>query len=107
NEVSVSMGVGQIVMEPREPRKGLVPDFSSRLTRSNWNRHTLRMDEKFTISTADLIMMLPPDQLAFADIAIVVSYQPWWLPFRREKIFRFVTYRQTLGHIYWYSEPLE
>jgi hypothetical protein len=101
------MGVGQIIMEPSEPFKDFNPDFSSRLTRSGWKRPVLRMDERFTVTTADLIMFLPPDQLRFADIAIAVSYRPWLLPFRREKIFRFVAHRQSMGQIYWYSEPLE
>jgi len=35
-----------------------------------------------------------------ADIDIVVSYQPWFLPWTREKTYRFKTYKQTNGNFY-------
>lgn len=37
---------------------------------------------------------------------IVVEYRPAFFPWKREKIFRFKTYRQTNGNLYWYSAPL-
>ncbi len=85
-----------------------VPDFTSRITAPEWNNHKLGMDERFTITPARIFRRADQNvRLNGADIAIVVTYKPWMLPFTREKVFRFVTYRQTNGQLYWNSAPLK
>jgi hypothetical protein len=77
-------------------------------TRNEWNNHDLSMDEKFTISP--YTTFVPANQFAVAagaDIAIVVEYQPWFIPIRRRQAFRFVTHRFADGSYRWYSYPLK
>jgi hypothetical protein len=90
------------VQEHLDPN--FTPTFDSQVFRSDWANHDLDMDEKFTISPDQFIHItngLPVE----GDIAIVVSYQPWIFPWKREKLFRFKTYKQTNGNLYWYSTP--
>lgn len=105
-DLNVSMGLGQVVTEPAQINPNFVPNFMSRLARPEWANHRLSMDEKFTITIGDLFSFGGEAKLSGADIAIVISYRPWIIPLRREKIFRFVTKRQTDGQLYWYSRPL-
>jgi hypothetical protein len=79
------------------------PEFATlgpRLVRPEWKDHTLNMDDRFTITPADLFRHAKE-----GEIATVVMYKPWILPLQREKVFRFLTYRQTNGNLYWYSLP--
>ena len=58
----------------------------------------------------DLLADLPAlnvHHVTFADIAIVVIYKPWFMPFHREKVFRFVSHVQTDAHLHWYSQTLD
>jgi hypothetical protein len=106
-EVTALLGIGQIATEPAQNRPNFVPTFTSRLTMPNWKDHVLSMDEKFTITLADAFGLPPGVRLSGGDIAIVITYKPWFLPFRREKVFRFITHRQSNGILYWYSQPLD
>jgi|HubBroStandDraft_1064217.scaffolds.fasta_scaffold14719_7 hypothetical protein len=49
------------------------------------------MDESFEV-VPDTILHFP--NVTFADIALSVTYRPWFMPFHLEKIFRFTTVRQ-------------
>jgi len=102
-QVVASLGVGQIAGEPRELDPNFHPSFESRLTMPAWGNHALDMDERFTITLSDMFNW---PHVNAADIAIVVSYKPWILPLRREKVFRFITKRQTNRRLYWYSLPV-
>jgi hypothetical protein len=105
-DVGAAMGLGQIVTEPAGMSR-FKPDFSSRITSEDWNGHALQMDEKFTITPSTIFALAPGAQLSGADVVIAVTYRPWILPFKREKLSRFVTHRQTNGRLYWYSAPLQ
>jgi hypothetical protein len=80
----------------------------SRLEFPEWANHTLTMDKRFTI-TLDQLFHAPdevlnsPKRPGNADIDIVISYQPWFLPWTCEKVYRFKTYKQTNGDFYWIS----
>ena len=78
------------------------PAFTSRFFRPEWRGESLRMDEHLTITTSAYI-----DRATDGYIAIVVEYQPWFLPLHREKVFPFITHRQTNGHLYWFALPAE
>jgi hypothetical protein len=63
------------------------------------------MDEKYVIDLREL----PPFKEApfqSAEISIAVSFMPWFIPWRREKEFRFST-REQDGKHYWFARPLE
>jgi hypothetical protein len=65
--------------------------------------HYLGLDERFTIN--------PESQMggfvSQADIAVIVSYQPWFIPWRREKSFRFFAKPDRQGKVYWRSWPID
>lgn len=68
------------------------------------NQHFhLGLDERFTIN--------PESQMGGfvrnADIAVIVSYEPWFIPWHREKQFRFIAKPDGQGKIYWRSWPID
>jgi hypothetical protein len=78
------------------------PRFGTRFIKPEWRGQTLHMDEHLTVTPSDFFYRAKDGY-----IAIVVEYQPWFLPFYREKIFPFITHRQTNGRLYWYALPVE
>ena len=100
-DCTASLGVGQITSKGANLDPGFIPTFESRLVMPAWQHHRLGMDERFTIVLSDAV-----HPVESADIAIIVSYKPWFFPINREKIFRFVTFKQTNGHQYWRSWPI-
>jgi hypothetical protein len=110
NSVDVFLAVrelqGALVLRAERPPQGTPFSKVARIIKPEWHDHTLGMDERFTITIADLLVN-QGSGLTWADMAIVVSYKPWILPWRREKMFRFITRKQTNGRLYWYSFPLD
>jgi hypothetical protein len=102
NDVNVSLAIGQFGGAGTRVQSGRIPTFRTRFTNPDWEHHTLAIDDKITIVLDSILR-----NVASADIAIVVSYKPWMLPFRREKLFRFVTFRRSDGMNYWRSWPLD
>jgi hypothetical protein len=97
NDVSTYVGLGQILTNGAKVDQ-IVPTFGSRLTMTPaWQNHTLPMDATLTITPMDVFVRIPAfpvRQTTFADIAVVIKYKPWIMPFHREKVFRFVTIRK-------------
>ena len=81
------------------------PEKETYLFRPEWKDHALSMDERFTITPADLINCCGDVPLAGAQFGVAVEYHPWVWPFTRTKIFAFVTHKQSDGQISWYSIP--
>jgi len=113
NHVSVRVVLGQIIAEPlpfNPPKKFEVG--SGGFTRPEWSEHSLRMDERFTVTLQGMFGMAKeppyiPAKLSGADLAMAITYEPWFLPWHRETAFRFTTHRQSNNAVYWYSTPLE
>jgi len=97
-----------VVFRGYEP--GKAEDQFVRFSVDRWNNHFLAMDDRFTVSTAETFLgrdpSAAPGPLEGATIAIIVAYQPWPLPrwLRRQKEFRFRTFRQTNGQTYWFAD---
>jgi hypothetical protein len=106
-DVTVLLGVGRIVFGTGRLDPNVVPNFRSRLVRPEWQHHRLAMDERFAVTVGDLFRTDSTARVSAADIAVVVTYKPWLLPLSGEKVFRFVTKRQTDGLLYWYPLPLQ
>jgi hypothetical protein len=87
-------------------RVGSPPDFTNlpRFERPEWKHHSLGTDERFTINAGSILDI--ERELASADIAITVKYMPWFLPFRMQKMFRYIAYRDRRGNMYWESWPI-
>jgi hypothetical protein len=77
-------------------------DYQTAFTPAQWANHTLNVDDSLIIILTDII-----ERADAGDIAIVVSYEPWILPIRLRKIFRFVTRRKDNGRTYWFAQPTE
>ena len=96
------LGVGEIANGPdARLNPSFIPSFKSRFVMPSWKNHDLGEDERFTIVLTDLI-----SKATAADIAIIVTYKPWFLPWKREKAFRFITQEQSNGQLYWRSWPM-
>lgn len=78
------------------------PRFGTRFIRPEWRGQKLDMDDHLTVTPSDYFFRATDGY-----IAIVVEYQPWFLPLHRERVFPFVTHRQTNGRLYWYALPGE
>ena len=55
----------------------------------------------------DFLRLAPPAKFGGADISIIVEYQPWLVPLRQEKEFRFATELGTDSRLYWASRPAD
>jgi hypothetical protein len=83
------------------------PPDKTRKFKAGWRGHSLRADQPFTIELDDFLRLAPPAKLGGADISIIVEYQPWFVPLRQEKEFRFATELGTNGKLYWTSRPVD
>lgn len=101
-DCGISLGVGQIAGKDAHLDPSLIPSFQSRFIMPKYQHHRLGMDERFTFVASDII-----GNAGAADIAIIVTYKPWFLPLRREKIFRFVTLKQSDKQLFWRSWPVD
>lgn len=105
--IRVALGIGQIVTGSKQIDPNFIPSFESRIARTNWNHRRLSVDERYTVTIGDIFQLGAGVNLSGADIAIVVTYNPWFIPINRDKVVRFVTKMQTDGRLYWYSRPLQ
>lgn len=73
-----------------------------------WFVKVLSMDEKSVVRLENGLFVNIPQPAKFdgADIAIIVEYQPWLIPLRREKEFRFVTKVENTGVFSWIPSPV-
>jgi hypothetical protein len=106
--VDIGFVVGQITTEPArlDPNwktDWTNPEHRTLIRKPEWSNRRLGMDDRFTITPGDLFTL----KLGDAEMAIVVDYDPWWIPWRREKVFRFNAHKQSNGLSYWYAVPLE
>ena len=94
---------------PLEGPKCGYRDASKRIEVSepNWQGLTIGKGEKFTVSLGDFLYVRGGGGIRYADIAVAVHYNPWFLPFRREAIFRFVTRTLPDGKTYWFPSPVQ
>jgi hypothetical protein len=83
------------------------PPFKTRKFKAGWRGHSLPADQPFTIVLDDFLRFAPPAIFGGADISIIVEYQPWFVPVRQEKEFRFATELGTDGKLYWASRPAD
>jgi hypothetical protein len=79
------------------------PHYKSRLWLTSWDEPVVGIDQQATITVEQLFN---GEHVESCDMAIVVVYQPWVIPYDREGVFRFVAKRQTNHQLYWYAEPV-
>lgn len=104
-----SLGICDLIFGPDQrdrdtSSKRCRGELGTKLMFDPWFRPWLAIDEKYDIAIEDLFKAPP---LAYADIAISVTYNPWRLPVRLEKQFRFETRKMSDGKMYWFSKPID
>jgi hypothetical protein len=109
-DVSATVAVRSIQGNGSVPFLSLLgtSNYKTRMQNCHWAPHNFEMDDKFTFALNDVAN--PPKQgFGSADIGIVVDYTipiPI-LHIKREKIFPFVTKKQSNSNFYWYSETVQ
>ena len=113
-DVEPAVGLCGIGASPIPPCNG---PLTTKMSRTNWRVKFFEIDEKYTIrvdasgpQSTDGLFYFPPGQIVSnmeIEISIVVSYQPWILPIRRTKEFRFGTRQERNGTLSWVARPLE
>lgn len=71
---------------------------------TRWGTHDLGVDDRFTFALNDSISV-SKEVFGDADIAIILTYEIPLIHWKREKVFPFITKKQTNGNFYWYAEP--
>lgn len=107
-DVSASVCLGQVVAKPLPfaPLKVFPSPCGTSINTQEWMHHKLRTGESFTVD-ARMFGMAPNAKLSGADIAILVTYQPFFLKSHRQAVFRFITAPLANGNLYWAAWPLE
>jgi hypothetical protein len=106
--VFIGVGVGQFGGHAATFDPSRKPNYWPRVDRPEWKNLNLGLDEKFTITPGDIFGLGNENtRLGFADIAVVVSYEPPIIPWRREKVFPLIAHKQTNGQFYWYAKPID
>jgi hypothetical protein len=104
--VNASVGLGEIFgpdnkRKPPNSTPDMNPPFRSHIGLPQWQDHHLNVDDRFSIVPAQMFQ----GKTGYADIEIVVAYQPWFVPWPREKSFHFRTFVQSNGNLTWISVP--
>jgi len=110
HHLTVKLVPGKLEMEPRNFEPVTHPQFGQKaptLTHPDWTDQNLSMDERLTITLADLFGLVPGARVAGAEFGMIIDYNAWFVPWQQHKVFAFVTRRQTNGQLYWYSIPNE
>jgi hypothetical protein len=81
--------------------------LTSKLVKPQWLVKRLNVDEKHVIRFDDMFNIQPPAKFGFANIAVTIDYNPWFLPWRLNPQFRFITRLERDGKLTWMPRPLE
>jgi len=69
-----------------------------------WTKHTLDAHESYEISPGETLFVTP-GALLYAQLDVFVSFQPWKVPWRIDRPFRFESRRLTDGTFQWLHIP--
>jgi hypothetical protein len=107
NNVNAYLEICYLAAAPASGPQRCQPPYEIRKFKADWRDHALATDQPFTITLDDFMRLAAPAKFGGADISIIVEYQPWNLPFRQEKQFRFATALGIDGKLHWMSRPLD
>jgi len=107
NDVNVYLMVCYAVAVPAPSAPICQPPYKTRKFKAEWRGHALAADQPFMIVLDDFLRLAPAAKFGGADLTIIVEYQPWLVPFRQEKEFRFATELGTASKLYWASRPVD
>jgi hypothetical protein len=94
-----------------------------RIGAPEWGGHRLTHEETFTVSLADemsirthkytvenprvIAGLKTLSDLVSANVVVVVTYDPWFIPYTQQKPFRFVVQTQPNDKVMWKSVPFD
>jgi hypothetical protein len=107
NNVNAYLVICYVAAAPAPPTQRCQSPDKARLFKAAWRDHALAADRSFSITLDDFMRFAAPAKFGGADISIVVEYQPWLIPVRLEKEFRFTTLPQIDGKLYWIARSLD
>jgi hypothetical protein len=107
NNVNVYLMICYAVAAPAPSTQQCQPPYKTRKFKAGWRDHALAADQPFTIVLDDFLRLTAPAKFGGADISIIVEYQPWFVPVRQEKEFRFATDLGTDGKLYWVPQSTD
>jgi len=107
NNVNVYLVICYAVAAPAPRAPVCQPPYKTRKFKAAWRDHSLSGDRQFTIVLDDFLRFPAPEKFGGADLSIVVEYQPWLLPVRQEKEFRFSTEPRTDGKLEWVARSVD
>jgi hypothetical protein len=79
-------------------------DYTNRFSDPKHVASVIAPGEEYTILLP--LTGLEHNRIENADIAIVLSFKPRWLPWQREMLHRFVTTQSKDGQWYWFQQPI-
>lgn len=79
-------------------------DYTNRFSDPKQVASVIAPGEEYTILLP--LTGLEHNRIENADIAIVLSFKPRWLPWQREMLHRFVTTQSKDGQWYWFQQPI-
>lgn len=109
NEGYVPLFSVQFLMAIREVNRkgggGIIgtPDFKTRFTAPDMKSTAFWPTDSYSFYAGRILRA--HGSLESADIAIIVQYRPFLVPFKRERIFRFITQRGPDNRLYWMQRP--
>jgi hypothetical protein len=77
------------------------PNFGIVIGLRNSEHHYLGLDDHFTVNPESNLIGVKT-----ADVVFIISYRPWIIPMRGEKLFRFIAKKDARGNTYWRSWPV-
>ncbi len=107
NNVNAYLVICYAVAAPAPTAPVCQPPYKTRKFKAAWRDHSLSAGQQFTIVLDDFMRFAAPAKFGGADISIVVEYQPWLLPLRQEKEFRFATEPRIDGKLDWVSSQAD
>jgi hypothetical protein len=107
DNVNAYLVVCYVAAAPAPPAQRCQSPDKTRLFKAAWRDHALAADRSFSITLDDFMRFAAPATFGGADISIIIEYQPWVIPIRQEKEFRFTTLPQIDGKLYWIARSLD
>ena len=93
--------------KPTNPQGGCQHSLESILVRRDWFVSVLARDEHTEIRLDDLFDIKAPAKLGYADISVVLSFNPWFFPKTKKLEYRYYTRVEKDGKLSWVPRPLD
>jgi hypothetical protein len=93
DKVTIGIGIGESCAGTTNCNIPVYPDPNRyeqgifKVNIQNWGEHHLGLDERFQVPLSNVIQLVPPAKLVYADLVVVVDYEIPLIHWKREKIY--------------------